>query len=1448
MSQQPFYPALNTIIKTENLPEPFQSMLSKIIDKLFYRSLYCEKSNYGDIGYYNLTIVFKSSVGLNLSRGDNDDGFEILLNPGTTGLTELRMAMRYKWPILKYASKSRLSQLNSLEDYVDFVKDILQITDQNLLNQTVLAFHIEAADPITDFVATFNQNPEYTSNQLTTPTGEELYHKILHIYDQFQTKSIDVTTYVIDNYLLGEDLEDSIANLSDLFKEWIGSFYLEMITDMLIPKFSASLNNLQLALAFPRTWLKPLDANGDIIEGDVRSKLTYNVGTIGYNTDTGFDFQNTNTFVLDKSQIGDTGFTIEVTDVKLDFKTNSNIPEADADGRPTSFQGVFIETATIGLPVSWDDTTAAASGNTTITGTNLLIGSEGGFSGQLSMDSPVSGETIAFSAFGMDFALNTLSVAMYQNAVTAADLQGTVAIPMLAEDGQPAPVMNLTATWDGVKEYFKFTGTLSPSVSSTIGDFTFGLDSVSFGLTADSIQDFALNGTVAHAELLASGTSTPAVIDVDFTYASVQDGFEFALAAQSQTVSGVALKGLPITLESFGFTIDEGGIQKFDIDGTANIKDVEKNGDPAWTVGMKFSYDSGNWEMRAHDAAGVKLSVPGIVDFDLYTLGIGKENDDYFLRIGDNREDPALPGLNADIDLDIPFVSRFIPESIDIESLKINTGPGGINTEDEKLTIKWKGTSGKPIDGQLLNIDIPVNLSILNVLTIKKLNVGLAAGDSLSLFATADGSMELGALSGYVEGIGLQVNVAETANSGGAGDLGMFDFSGYEIIPPTGIGLSIDTGGMSGGGFLSFDDTKGQYAGVLDLWLWDSISLKAVGIIDTKMPDGSDGFSLIISIMAEFTPIQLGLGFSLDGVGGLLGLHRTMNLNALRDGVKDNSLDDILFPTDPIKNANRIIRSMGRAFPVKKDQFVMGLMGIIGWGDKIVSGEIGFIVEVARPVKLALLGVIRAILPRPELPLVRLQVNFLGYLDFGRKKMGFDASLYDSYFLSFKISGDMFFRMSWGKKPAFAYSVGGFHPDYNLPSFLQTNRPVRRIRLDFVDTSVLKIYAESYMAITSNSYQFGAKNELRASFGVRVHGWFHFDVLIQINPFFFSTQVDTGLSVKIFGINIASLRFRGKFQGPNRYHVNGSLKVSLFLFSKTFRLDESFGSSHREELPHIDILPLLEEALESNANWSVVNPNRSYEGVSLAQRDASILALSPEGKLVVNQKVLPLGQKIEKYHSGKPTTANARYNLKVDYESQPASESAYTYEEFALAQYKNYSNSEKLRMPSFSSERAGLSTTPSQGGLQFGNHRTSKTVAFDDTIRYHFDKTPEPVETFPREKALSTEGILTTQSAAVGQAGTIFKQMVGNSQAGLHASRIGTDNLSLRAQGKESELNKEAYVLANMSDLTAYVQPIPEEPNVFETEAEAIDYLEELLKFFPELKEELLVIPEYQCV
>ena len=167
----------------------------------------------------------------------------------------------------------------------------------------------------------------------------------------------------------------------------------------------------------------------------------------------------------------------------------------------------------------------------------------------------------------------------------------------------------------------------------------------------------------------------------------------------------------------------------------------------------------------------------------------------------------------------------------------------------------------------------PVEIQALTLL------IGIE-GNAFPVGVAVDLKAVLGPLVAIVQGIGIEVAIALADDN--KGNVGPVDFR-LRFLPPKGVGLSLDVGVVKGGGYLFIDPDRGEYAGALELSLFGVVTIKAIGIITTKMPDGSKGFSLLIIMSVEFgTGIQLGFGFTLLAVGGLLGLNRTMKLEALR--------------------------------------------------------------------------------------------------------------------------------------------------------------------------------------------------------------------------------------------------------------------------------------------------------------------------------------------------------------------------------------------------------------------------------------------------------------------------------------------------------------------------------------------------------------------------------------
>ena len=184
----------------------------------------------------------------------------------------------------------------------------------------------------------------------------------------------------------------------------------------------------------------------------------------------------------------------------------------------------------------------------------------------------------------------------------------------------------------------------------------------------------------------------------------------------------------------------------------------------------------------------------------------------------------------------------------------------------------------------------------------------------------------------------------------------------------TASACAIDAGVVKGGGYLFLDFDKGEYAGALELTIANFLSLKAIGLINTKLPGGQPGFSLLIIITAEFSPgFQLGYGFTLIGVGGLLGLNRAVLLDPLAQGVRTGAVNSILFPTNIIANAPKILSDLRAIFPPVNGKFLIGPMAKIGWGTPtLISVSLGVIIEI--PGNIVILGRLALALPTADEP------------------------------------------------------------------------------------------------------------------------------------------------------------------------------------------------------------------------------------------------------------------------------------------------------------------------------------------------------------------------------------------------------------------------------------------------------------------------------------------------
>ncbi|MDF0673276.1 MAG: hypothetical protein P0120_02880 [Nitrospira sp.] len=599
----------------------------------------------------------------------------------------------------------------------------------------------------------------------------------------------------------------------------------------------------------------------------------------------------------------------------------------------------------------------------------------------------------------------------------------------------------------------------------------------------------------------------------------------------------------------------------------------------------------------------------------------------------------------------------------------------------------------------------------------------------LTLAATLAADVRLGPLTASFDKMGFALTVDFVKPDA---NLGLFDLD-FGFQPPKAIGLDIDGKVVHGGGFLDLDREHSQYAGALHLEIEGFAALSALGLLNTNIPGG--GFSLLVIITADgFKPIPIGFGFMLIGIGGLLGIHRTVNEDAVQAGVRANTLNAVLAPKDLVRNAPQYLSVIRNFFPVARDHYLFGLVAQITWGTPpLITINLALILELGVRTRFLILGQVLAVLPKKDLALVRLQMNIFGGVDFDQKRAFLDAVLFDSRLVDrFVITGEMRMRLSWGNQPFFALSVGGLHPAFVPPPGLER---MQRAAIVFADSENLKIRCDSYFAITSNTVQFGAHAELFAKKSkFSISGQAGYDVLIQFDPFHFIASLSASLQLKAGPTNLFKVSFAGELSGPRPLNVKGKATFEIWWIDFTVSFNATLVSGEKPPLPApVDVGALLRTALADAAAWNAVMPGTSERLVSLREGQAGAVRIHPLSTLTVKQSVVPLNTPISRFGNTRPQGGTQEFRIqqiKVGNAMLTPLAGDLVRDHFAPAQFRDLTDDQKLSSPSFELLPAGVSVgsnavdcgTPVPAAADFEDivipsppeePRTTTTVRFD---------------------------------------------------------------------------------------------------------------------------------------
>lgn len=528
---------------------------------------------------------------------------------------------------------------------------------------------------------------------------------------------------------------------------------------------------------------------------------------------------------------------------------------------------------------------------------------------------------------------------------------------------------------------------------------------------------------------------------------------------------------------------------------------------------------------------------------------------------------------------------------------------------------------------------------------------------------------------------------------------------------PDGIGLSLDaSSGVSGGGFLGVRGDS--FGGMLHLDV-GPVEVTAFGLLNP------DPFSLIIVMAAEFNPgIQLSFGFMLSGVGGVIGINHRVDQAALSQMVQQGTVDQLLFPHDPVASAPAILSTLANVFPREQGSAVFGPLFRLTWGPVIplITADLGVIVQLP-DLQFVVIGRVRIALPAPDLAIVDLRAAITGHLDPALGLVEINVSLANSRVTGYPISGGLVIRVQTSGDGEMIFSAGGFHPRYTPPA----NLPVpQRLEIKLADSALLQITFRGYFALTSGSVQAGARLDLVAGTDdLGLTGTLGFDVLLQWSPSFgFSAHVYASLGFNFLGETVCSVSLDVVLEGPSPcWHIAGRATIKIFFAKVSFGVDESWGRQDERALPAPDVVGAVRRALERPEAWAPLMPTGAAGILRLrvpAAGEELTARVHPLGSLSVRQEVAPLNTPITRFGAAPlpaPTTlevvaVNVAANLLA-----PAKR-----DRFAAGQFFTRSEDEQLTMPAFEEFDSGV-TVQSAGTTVSPSARTVSMMYEDKTIR-----------------------------------------------------------------------------------------------------------------------------------
>jgi hypothetical protein len=585
-----YYPTLDTVIDTDEIPEVLgflKTGIEGLLGSTHFKDLQYSKSVYGDKAFYSLKIVSKTRLELEIPG----TGIFLVLNPDTddTAISSFPITIQYEWPILAYIRSFNLDGFSfSPEDFFHLALQVLKISEEQVIANAINIFaepQNEATTSIQQFINNVNAQyqldiaePENTDNPIP-----ELTAALQNALQSDVAAGIVVFTTYMGNL---SDLDELKTKVNRFFKSLLPTDDLETyIKDLIIPKFATSLQ-LSAGIEFPRSMLQPVDDGLNIIpptsddDDSPRAGFSFAEALFYASTERGFGYEMDIALSSTRpAMIGNTGLILYIQRLKVDLSDTQNIPEADADGRPASFKGVYAQEVSIVLPKKWFDGGDNHPGTTAkLGGYNMLIGS-GGISGTIVLEAiQIAPETIT------DYYEDCFSF-QYPIDVVSNNIETTI--------NSYSELLNYLNDLNGTAYQFLFP------LTTVLPDGTINQD-MDAGNFANLLSTCNSNGVPPRLVKKLGG-----------------DGFE-------------------IWFTSFDITFQQGQIVESNIQGGLKIPKLkDANGDIANIDIFGHLDDDGGFNVTASEQDGFQpIIIPQVLDIYVNSLELGRDSSDDPFYIG----------------------------------------------------------------------------------------------------------------------------------------------------------------------------------------------------------------------------------------------------------------------------------------------------------------------------------------------------------------------------------------------------------------------------------------------------------------------------------------------------------------------------------------------------------------------------------------------------------------------------------------------------------------------------------------------------------------------------------------------------------------------------------------------------------------------------------------------